>query len=67
MGDCNLMHTPVDTTKKLSSEAGDLIDDPTSYQILAVALQYLTFTRSDISYDGIIHEYQFTNQLGVLQ
>lgn len=30
MGDCNLVHTLVDTFEKLSSEAGDLTDDLTT-------------------------------------
>lgn len=50
MNDCNSVQTPVDTAGKLSAESGDLLDDPTSYRSLAGALQYLTFTRPDISY-----------------
>ncbi|GJS16754.1 ribonuclease H-like domain-containing protein [Tanacetum coccineum] len=46
---CNLCHTPVDTDSKLVS-AGDHVSDPTLYCRLAGALQYLTFTRPDISY-----------------
>ena len=35
---------------KVSSDAGAPISDPTVYRSLAYALQYLTFTRPDISY-----------------
>ncbi|XP_071740067.1 uncharacterized mitochondrial protein AtMg00810-like [Rutidosis leptorrhynchoides] len=41
--------TPADTHKKLDS-AGTPVSDPTLYRSLAGALQYLTFTRPDISY-----------------
>ncbi|KAK9061543.1 hypothetical protein SSX86_018725 [Deinandra increscens subsp. villosa] len=50
MTDCNPVQTPVDTNGKLSASDGDLLDDPTTYRSLAGALQYLTFTRPDISY-----------------
>ncbi|GKB57808.1 ribonuclease H-like domain-containing protein [Tanacetum coccineum] len=46
---CNPCRTPVDTDFKLSAD-GDLVSDPTLYRSLAGALQYLTFTRPDISY-----------------
>ncbi|GJU03858.1 ribonuclease H-like domain-containing protein [Tanacetum coccineum] len=39
----------VDTDSKLSAD-GDPVSDPTLYHSLAGALQYLTFTRLDISY-----------------
>ncbi|XP_071725985.1 uncharacterized mitochondrial protein AtMg00810-like [Rutidosis leptorrhynchoides] len=42
--------TPVDTQGKQSSSVGDLYSNPTLYRSLAGALQYLTFTRPDISY-----------------
>jgi hypothetical protein len=42
--------TPVDTQAKLSEATGDPVVDPTGYRCLAGALQYLTFTRPDISY-----------------
>ncbi|GJS94008.1 ribonuclease H-like domain-containing protein [Tanacetum coccineum] len=41
--------TPLDTESKLGSY-GDPVSDPTLYRSLAGALQYLTFTRPDISY-----------------
>nr|XP_043638001.1 uncharacterized mitochondrial protein AtMg00810-like [Erigeron canadensis] len=46
MQDCN----PVSTSGKLGAQAGVPFDDPTLYRSLAGALQYLTFTRPDISY-----------------
>ncbi|XP_021979128.1 uncharacterized mitochondrial protein AtMg00810-like [Helianthus annuus] len=50
MTHCNPMSTPVDTNAKLSASSGDDFSDPTLYRSLAGALQYLTFTRPDISY-----------------
>ncbi|GJZ61614.1 ribonuclease H-like domain-containing protein [Tanacetum coccineum] len=49
MANCNPTRTPVDTKSKLGSD-GDPISDPTMYRSLASGLQYLTFTRPDISY-----------------
>ncbi|GKD65614.1 ribonuclease H-like domain-containing protein [Tanacetum coccineum] len=49
MVNCNPSRTPVDTESKLG-DAGDLVSDPTLYRSLAGSLQYLTFTRPDISY-----------------
>nr|GFA32040.1 hypothetical protein [Tanacetum cinerariifolium] len=46
---CNPCRTPVDTDSKLSAD-GNPVSDPTLYRSLAGALQYLTFTRPDISY-----------------
>jgi hypothetical protein len=40
----------VDTSSKLSGDTGDSISDPTHYRSLADTLQYLTFTRPNISY-----------------
>ena len=42
--------TLVDTSAKVSSTEGSPVADPTHYRGLAGALQYLTFTRLDISY-----------------
>ncbi|XP_022007369.1 uncharacterized mitochondrial protein AtMg00810-like [Helianthus annuus] len=50
MDSCKPVATPVDTQTKLSADSGALHDDPTAYRSLAGALQYLTFTRPDISY-----------------
>lgn len=47
---CKPCPTPIDTKGKLSAKSGDPYDDPTKYRRLAGALQYLTFTRPDISY-----------------
>jgi hypothetical protein len=50
MADCKPCSTPVDTNSKLSGTEGPSVADPTHYQGLAGALQYITFTRPDISY-----------------
>jgi hypothetical protein len=50
MTDCNPCSTPVDTQGKLSEAEGPPVSDPTAYRSLAGALQYLTFTRPDITY-----------------
>ncbi|XP_021735132.1 uncharacterized protein LOC110701816 [Chenopodium quinoa] len=50
MENCKPSPTHVDTKGKLSTQEGALYDDPTSYRRLCGALQYLTFTRPDISY-----------------
>ncbi|GJT07162.1 ribonuclease H-like domain-containing protein [Tanacetum coccineum] len=46
---CNPSRTPIDTESKLGLE-GVLVQDPTLYRSLAGGLQYLTFTRPDLSY-----------------
>ena len=50
MSNCKPCLTPVDTQGKLSDDAGPPVEDPTLYRSLAGALQYLTFTRPDISF-----------------
>lgn len=50
MTNCNPCSTPVDTKTKLADNDGKPISDPSLYRSLAGALQYLTFTRPDISY-----------------
>lgn len=52
MTSCNPCLTPVDTKPKLAEIDSDSppVKDPTLYRSLAGALQYLTFTRPDISY-----------------
>ncbi|GJZ65530.1 ribonuclease H-like domain-containing protein, partial [Tanacetum coccineum] len=49
MVSCNTSRTPVDTKSKLGVD-GDPVSDPTLYRSLAGSLQYLTFTRPNISY-----------------
>jgi len=49
MADCKPCTTPVDVNPKLSAD-GAPVSDPTDFRSLAGALQYLTFTRPDISY-----------------
>nr|GEY24258.1 ribonuclease H-like domain-containing protein [Tanacetum cinerariifolium] len=46
---CNSSWTPIDTESKLG-DSGTSVVDPTLYQSLAGSLQYLTFTRPDITY-----------------
>jgi hypothetical protein len=50
MSDCKPCSTPVDMQAKLSEATDDPVGDPIGYRSLAGALQYLTFTRPDISY-----------------
>nr|GEU59007.1 ribonuclease H-like domain-containing protein [Tanacetum cinerariifolium] len=47
---CNSSRTPVDTESKLGVD-GDQVFDLTFYRSLAGSLQYLTFTRPDISFE----------------
>ncbi|WZZ61833.1 hypothetical protein YC2023_061940 [Brassica napus] len=47
---CKPVSTPVDVNSKLLADSGDPIINPTEYISLASALQYLTFTRPDITY-----------------
>ncbi|GJX63889.1 ribonuclease H-like domain-containing protein [Tanacetum coccineum] len=49
MVNCNPSQTPIDTGSKLGSD-GDMVAGPTLYRSLVGSLQYLTFTRPDISY-----------------
>ncbi|GKG60086.1 ribonuclease H-like domain-containing protein, partial [Tanacetum coccineum] len=46
---CNPSRTPVDTEAKLGPD-GVPVQDPTLYRIISEGLQYLTFTRLDLSY-----------------
>ncbi|XP_057432450.1 uncharacterized mitochondrial protein AtMg00810-like [Lotus japonicus] len=50
MASCKPSATPVDTKQKLITTSGTPYEDPTLYRSLAGALQYLTFTRHNISY-----------------
>ena len=47
---CKSISTPVDTASKLAAQSSDPVADPTEYRSIAGGLQYLTFTRPDISY-----------------
>ncbi|GJX45488.1 ribonuclease H-like domain-containing protein [Tanacetum coccineum] len=49
MLNCNPCKTSIDTEKKLGPE-GSPVTDPTLYRSLAGSLQYLTFTRPNLSY-----------------
>ncbi|GJZ21116.1 ribonuclease H-like domain-containing protein [Tanacetum coccineum] len=49
MVNCNPSRTPIDTDSKLGPD-GVPVQDPTLYRSLAGGLQYLTFTRPDLSY-----------------
>ncbi|XP_050888717.1 uncharacterized mitochondrial protein AtMg00810-like [Lathyrus oleraceus] len=48
---CKPSATPVDTKQKLSTSSDTSYEVPSLYWSLAGALEYLTFTRPDISYD----------------
>lgn len=50
MSQCKPCPTPVDSKGKLSASSSAPYEDPTKYRRLAGVLQYLTFTRPDISY-----------------
>jgi hypothetical protein len=50
MVDYKLVSTPVDTQAKVSIESEPPAANLTHFRSLAGALQYLTFTRSDIAY-----------------
>ncbi|WVZ75429.1 hypothetical protein U9M48_023480 [Paspalum notatum var. saurae] len=49
MSACKPCSTPVDTNPKVSATSGPAVSDATAFRSLAGALQYLTFTRSEIS------------------
>ncbi|GJR27508.1 ribonuclease H-like domain-containing protein [Tanacetum coccineum] len=49
MLNCQSCRTPMDTESKLGAD-GPLVSDPSLYRSIAGALQYLTFTRPDLSY-----------------
>ena len=50
MTNCKPCSTLVDTQVKLSAALCDPVADPTIYRSLNGALQYLTFTRPDLTY-----------------
>nr|GFA23551.1 ribonuclease H-like domain-containing protein [Tanacetum cinerariifolium] len=49
MASCKRSRTPIDIESKLGEDDA-MVFDPTLYRSLAGSLQYLTFTRPDISY-----------------
>ena len=51
MSSCKSSPTPFDTKPKLSATTSKSVEDPSLYRRLARTLQYLTFTRPDITYD----------------
>ncbi|XP_050909643.1 uncharacterized mitochondrial protein AtMg00810-like [Lathyrus oleraceus] len=58
MASCKPSTTPVDTKQKLNTSSDTSYEDPSLYRSLVGALQYLTFTRHDISYvvqQGTLH------------
>jgi hypothetical protein len=50
MADCKLCMTPVDLQTKLVGDSGPPVEDASQFWSIAGALQYLTFTRPDITY-----------------
>ncbi|GJS64938.1 ribonuclease H-like domain-containing protein [Tanacetum coccineum] len=54
MMNCNPCKTPANTESKLGPD-GDLVSNPSLYRSLAGSLQYLTFTRPDLSYATIAY------------
>lgn len=50
MTGCNPCTTPVDSKTKLAAQDSSPVKDPSLYRSLVGALQYLTFTRPDISF-----------------
>jgi len=50
MSSCKSSPTPVDTKTKLSASSWNPYHGPTEYRSLTDTLQYLTFTRPDITY-----------------
>ncbi|CAH9071052.1 unnamed protein product [Cuscuta epithymum] len=50
MTNCISCPTPIDTKPKLNASPGTPFENPTQYRNLVGALQYITFTRLDISY-----------------
>jgi hypothetical protein len=50
MADCKPCTTPVDLQAKLAGDSGPPVEDASQFRSIAGALQYLTFTRSDIAY-----------------
>lgn len=49
MVDCKPSDTPINATNSLTDE-GELFDHPSLYRTIIGSLQYLTYTRPDISF-----------------
>ena len=47
---CKPVSTPMDPNVKLTSESGDLLENPSMYQRLVGRLIYLTNTRPDLTF-----------------
>jgi hypothetical protein len=50
MADCKPCTTPVDLQAKLMGDSGPPVEDASQFWSITGALQYLTFTRPDITY-----------------
>ncbi|CAL9233663.1 unnamed protein product [Arabidopsis halleri] len=50
MLDAKPVHTPLSTTPQLTLHSGDLLTDASQYRSIVGSLQYLAFTRPDISF-----------------
>lgn len=50
MGDAKVVSTPLPTSPKLTLAGGNLLADDAPYRSLLGSLQYLAFTRPDLSY-----------------
>ncbi|XP_019091190.1 PREDICTED: uncharacterized protein LOC109128754 [Camelina sativa] len=50
MSDAKLVSTPLSTTPKLTLTSGAPLADPSQYRSVVGSLQYLSFTRPDLSY-----------------
>ncbi len=50
MTNCKPSSTPYSSTSRLTKDQGTPLVDPTSFRSLVGALQYLTFTRPDLSF-----------------
>ena len=60
MLDCKPCLTPCSPTVNVSSQVSPLLPDPTVYRSMVGALQYLTFTRPDLSYSASLSVYEST-------